>query len=55
MVWPLLHYRLARDKLRNFEPRFLVLAAVDYLQMLLYVAAYICTVSWQQNGVLGRT
>lgn len=35
--------RLARDKLRNFEPRFLMLAAVDYLQMLLYVAAYICT------------
>lgn len=28
-----------------------MLAAVDYLQMLLYVAAYICTVSWQHRGV----
>ncbi|KXZ46431.1 hypothetical protein GPECTOR_43g867 [Gonium pectorale] len=36
--------RLARDKLRGFQPRRLLLAPVDYGQMLLYVGAYIASV-----------
>ncbi|GFR51187.1 hypothetical protein Agub_g13530 [Astrephomene gubernaculifera] len=36
--------RLARDRLRGFQPRHLQLAAVDYGQLLLYVAAYITSI-----------
>ncbi|GLC56363.1 hypothetical protein PLESTB_001096600 [Pleodorina starrii] len=36
--------RLAYDKLRNFEPRRLQLGPVDYVQLLLYVIAYVTSV-----------